>query len=251
MGDWVLRQRVHREVGGVDHHDLLVAAVLTDDLTVSDVMLTRSRVLDLAPEHRETLPHLNNNVRHPTLTPYVRPPGNGPYRALGNRCEYQRAGLSGVQRAVEGAAASDRKSCSRTAVYDATMRLRPMLQVSDVVVASRWYQDALGLTSGHGGEEFEMLFSGDHLVLQLHRLDAHEHGFPQPVKSDVRGAGVSLWFETSDRSTFDAMFERAESSGASIVERPHWNPLAHHHEATMIDAEGYIVVIHSPFEPDV
>ena len=95
-----------------------------------------------------------------------------------------------------------------------------MLQVSDVIVASRWYQDALGLTSGHGGEEFEMLFSGDNLVLQLHRLDAHEHGFPQPDESHVRGAGVSLWFETSDRSAFEALFERAESSGATIVERP-------------------------------
>jgi hypothetical protein len=129
------------------------------------------------------------------------------------------------------------------------MRLRPMVQVSDVVVASRWYQDVLGLTSGHGGEEFEMLFSGDDLVLQLHRLDAHEHGFLQPNESDIRGAGVSLWFETSDRLTFDALFERAELSGASIVQRPRWNPQAHHHEATLIDAEGYIVVIHSPFEP--
>ncbi len=136
------------------------------------------------------------------------------------------------------------------AVYDATMRLCPMLQVGDVVAASRWYQDALGLMSGHGGEEFEMLFSGDNLVLQLHRLDAHEHGFLQPDESDVRGAGVSLWFETSDRSAFEALFERADLSGATIVERPHWNPLAHHHEATLIDAEGYIVVIHSPFEAD-
>jgi catechol 2,3-dioxygenase-like lactoylglutathione lyase family enzyme len=125
-----------------------------------------------------------------------------------------------------------------------------MLQVSDVVVASRWYQDALGLTSGHGGDEFEMLFSGDHLVLQLHRLDAHEHGLVQPDESGVVGAGVSLWFETSDRTAFEALFERVESSGAIIRERPHWNPLAHHHEATIVDADGYIVVIHSPFEAD-
>jgi hypothetical protein len=156
----------------------------------------------------------------------------------------------GTQRSVEGTAATDRKSYGRAAVYDATMRLRPMLQVSDVVVVSRWCQDALGLTSGHGGEEFEMLFSGDNLVLQLHRLNAHEHGFLQPDESDVRGAGVSLWFETSDRSAFQALFERAESSGATILERPHWNPLAHHHEATMVDAEGCMVVIHSPVETD-
>ena len=173
---------------------------------------------------------------------------SGPTLASRNRVTGP--GFRGTQQSVEGTAALDRKSCGWTVVYDATMRLRPMLQVSDVIVASRWYQNALGLTSGHGGEEFEMLFSGENLVLQLHRLDAHEHGFPQPNESDVRGAGVSLWFETSDRTAFEALFERAESSGASIVERPHWNPLAHHHEATMIDADGYIVVIHSPFETD-
>jgi catechol 2,3-dioxygenase-like lactoylglutathione lyase family enzyme len=125
-----------------------------------------------------------------------------------------------------------------------------MLQVSDVAAASRWYQGALGLTSGHGGDEFAMLFSGDDFVLQLHRLDAHEHGFLQPEVGEARGAGVSLWFETPDRPTFEALFERAESTGVAIIERPHWNPQAHHHEAAMVDAEGYIVVIHSPFETD-
>jgi catechol 2,3-dioxygenase-like lactoylglutathione lyase family enzyme len=130
------------------------------------------------------------------------------------------------------------------------MRLRPMLQVSDVAAASRWYQETLGLSSGHGGDEFEMLFSGDDFVLQLHRIDAHEHGLLQPDVDHPRGAGVSLWFESPDRSAFDALFERAESSGATIIEPPHWNPLAHHHEATIVDADGYVVVIHSPFEPD-
>lgn len=122
-----------------------------------------------------------------------------------------------------------------------------MLQVRDVALASRWYQEALGLTSGHGGDEFEMLFSGEEFVLQLHALDAHEHGFLQPDASAVRGAGASLWFETSDRPAFVALFERAEASGATILEQPHWNPLAHHHEATLADADGYIVVINSPF----
>ncbi len=125
-----------------------------------------------------------------------------------------------------------------------------MLQVHDVAAASRWYQDALGLTSAHGGDEFEMLCSGARRRAPAHRLDAHEHGFLRPDESDIRGAGVSLWFETVDRSAFEALFERVESSGATILERPHWNRLAHHHEATMVDSEGYVVVIHSPFEAD-
>jgi catechol 2,3-dioxygenase-like lactoylglutathione lyase family enzyme len=123
-----------------------------------------------------------------------------------------------------------------------------MLQVGDVAASSRWYQDVLGLTSGHGGDEFEMLFDGDRFLLQLHRLDAHEHGILQSDLDERRGLGVSLWFESPDRSTFDALFVRAQEAGAEVIEPPHWNPLAHHHEATLVDPDGYIVVINSPFE---
>jgi catechol 2,3-dioxygenase-like lactoylglutathione lyase family enzyme len=128
------------------------------------------------------------------------------------------------------------------------MELRPMLQVRDVAASSRWYQDVLGLASGHGGDEFEMLFDGERFVLQLHHLDAHEHGFLHAEPDAPRGLGVSLWFESPDRSTFDALFVRAQHAGAEVLEPPHWNPLAHHHEATLVDPDGYIVVINSPFE---
>ena len=36
-----------------------------------------------------------------------------------------------------------------------------MLQVADVAASSGWYQRALGFTSGHGGDEFEMLYAGE------------------------------------------------------------------------------------------
>ena len=124
-----------------------------------------------------------------------------------------------------------------------------MLQVSDVEASSRWYQQAIGLQSGHGGPEFEMLFDGDDFVLQLHRLDAHEHGILQAGNDAARGAGVSLWFESADRDAFAARVERARAAGATVVEEPHWNPLAHHHESTLVDPDGYVVVVHSPFDP--
>ena len=124
-----------------------------------------------------------------------------------------------------------------------------MLQVRDVALSSRWYQAALGLRSGHGGDEFEMLFDGDEFVLQLHRLDAHEHGILQPVTDASPGAGVSLWFEAADREAFESMVARARTAGANVAEEPHWNPLAHHHEATLVDPDGYVAVLHSPFDP--
>lgn len=128
------------------------------------------------------------------------------------------------------------------------MKLRPMLQVSDVAASSSWYQHSLGLASGHGGDDFEMLFDGDDFVLQLHRLDAHEHGDLQAGSDGARGAGVSLWFEAADRAAFEAVVEQARAAGASILTEPNWNPLAHHHEAMLADPDGYIVVLHSPFE---
>ncbi|MCU1344337.1 MAG: hypothetical protein JWL70_603 [Acidimicrobiia bacterium] len=127
------------------------------------------------------------------------------------------------------------------------MKIRAMLQVADVVASSQWYQASIGLRSGHGGDEFEMLFDGDEFVLQLHRLDAHEHGILQTGTDGARGAGVSLWFESADRAAFDAAVERARAAGAAIVEEPHWNPIAHHHEATLLDPDGYVVVLHSTF----
>ncbi len=95
------------------------------------------------------------------------------------------------------------------------MKLRPMLQVADVAAASRWYQQSLGLSSGHGGDEFEMLFDGDQFVLQLHRLDAHEHGVLRPADESARGVGVSLWFECTDRAAFEARVEHARGAGAA------------------------------------
>lgn len=128
------------------------------------------------------------------------------------------------------------------------MKLRPMLQVRDVAASSKWYQTTIGLRSGHGGDEFEMLFVGDDFVLQLHRLDAHEHGLLQPNPDGPRGAGVSLWFETAERDAFDSLIGRARIAGATIAEEPSWNPLAHHHEATLIDPDGYVVIVNTPFD---
>jgi catechol 2,3-dioxygenase-like lactoylglutathione lyase family enzyme len=128
------------------------------------------------------------------------------------------------------------------------MKLRPMLQVADVEASSRWYQTVLGLTSGHGGAEFEMLMHGDDHLVNLHRLDAHEHGVAALEPGTARGAGVSLWFETADRDAFESLSRRATESGATVLEAAHWNPQAHHHEATLVDPDGYVVAIHSPFD---
>ncbi len=131
------------------------------------------------------------------------------------------------------------------------MKIQPMLQVDDVEASSRWYQATLGLVSGHGGPEYEMLFGGDPhvtpLLLQLHRWDAHEHGF-LGTRDQPRGNGCSLWFEVADRAELDAVWVRMQAAGAAVLEAPHWSPLAHHWELCVRDPDGYVVVVASPFE---
>ena len=129
----------------------------------------------------------------------------------------------------------------------------PMIQVADIAAASRWYQATLGLTSGHGGDEFEMLYAGEPyaspLLLQLHPWDASEHGFLGSPDAPV-GNGSSLWFQVADRAAFDQAWERASVAKDHVLEEPAWNPLAHHHEFTMKDLDGYVLGIHTPFGTD-
>ena len=118
-----------------------------------------------------------------------------------------------------------------------------MLTCRSVSRSSDWYQRTLGLTSAHGGDEYEMLMHDGALVLQLHEVDAHEH--PYLVAPDERfGNGVAVWFESSD---YPAAVERARAAGAEFLEDDHVNELAHHREIWLRDPDGYVVVVSSPF----
>ena len=119
---------------------------------------------------------------------------------------------------------------------------QPMIVVHDVEATSAWYQRVLGLRSGHGGPEYEMLMSSDRLVLQLHRWEAHEH--PHLGEPDLRpyGNGALLWFETDE---FDAALQRIRQAEATVLEGPLVNPNAQHREIWLRDPNGYKVVVAS------
>jgi predicted enzyme related to lactoylglutathione lyase len=129
-------------------------------------------------------------------------------------------------------------------------RPQPMLIVRDVEASSAFYQQLLGLTSDHGGPDYERLLSDGELVLQLHHPDvAHTHG-PLGSPDDPVGNGVLVWFgEVAD---FDGAVARAASLGAPVTLAPHRNPPAGsgngpaHREAWISDPDGYVVVIASP-----
>jgi hypothetical protein len=71
------------------------------------------------------------------------------------------------------------------------MKCYPMLIVRDVPGSSRWYQELLSATSGHGGDEFEMIMSGHELLLTLHHADFEQHP-ALTVPNETPGSGVLL-----------------------------------------------------------
>lgn len=123
------------------------------------------------------------------------------------------------------------------------IRAQPMLVVADVPVASRWFQEVVGLTSGHGGVEYEMLLDGGELVAQLHQWEADEHPHLGDPTDPSRGNGVLLWFATDD---FDAALRRVAATGADVLDGPLENPNAGHREIWLRGPEGYVVVVAGP-----
>ena len=71
-----------------------------------------------------------------------------------------------------------------------TGRPQTMLMVRDVEASSRWYQELLGLTSDHGGPDYERLLSDGELVLQLHHEGTEHHHGPVGDPAQARGNGV-------------------------------------------------------------
>lgn len=123
------------------------------------------------------------------------------------------------------------------------MKIEPLIVVNNIPLSSRFYQQALGLESAHGGDEYEMLLSEGQLVLQLHHHDAHEH--PGMWSAEVpNGNGTILWFRTDD---FETAVSRIRATGAEIVAEPHINPNAQQHEFWFRDPDGYLVVVSDHF----
>ena len=116
------------------------------------------------------------------------------------------------------------------------MRTGAVLFAADVEATSRWYQDFLGMQSGHGGPEFEMLMDGTTLLLQLHQLDAdHHHGVPT---AGPMGHGVILYVHVPDA---DAAYARANELGVEILSELQYNEQARMKEFTARDPNGYAI----------
>jgi extradiol dioxygenase family protein len=121
-----------------------------------------------------------------------------------------------------------------------------MIVLDDVEAGSRWFCTVLGVSSGHGGADYEMLLDGEELVAQLHRWEAHEHPHLGDHDDPSRGNGVLLWFTTDD---FDGVVERADRLGTEVLIGPLFNENARQREVWLRGPEGYAVVVAGPREP--
>ena len=119
------------------------------------------------------------------------------------------------------------------------MKSYPMLVVRDVPASSAWYQELLDTTSGHGGNEFDMITSGHDLLLLLHHGDHVEHGgLTSP--NETPGSGVLIYFSVDD---LGPVFERAQAMGAKLIDEPHMNEKASSVEFSLYDPDGYALTV--------
>jgi len=123
------------------------------------------------------------------------------------------------------------------------IRPQPMIVVDDVEAGSAWFQAVLGMSSGHGGPEYEMLMDGDELIAQLHGWEADHHPHLGDRHDSSRGNGVLLWFATDD---FDAVLRQVETHHVTVLDGPLVNPNAGHREIWLRGPEGYVVVVAGP-----
>ncbi|MEM7096746.1 MAG: VOC family protein [Pseudomonadota bacterium] len=119
------------------------------------------------------------------------------------------------------------------------MQSTTMLFVEDVEIASKWFQDFLGVTSGHGGPEFEMLLWDDNLFLQLHLIEEGHHDHEVSTEAPL-GHGVILVVYVDDA---ERLYQRAQSLQLNLVSQLHYNEIAHMHEFVVKEPNGYALMI--------
>ncbi len=122
------------------------------------------------------------------------------------------------------------------------MRSTTMLFVKDVEATSTWFQEFLGVESGHGGPEFEMLLADGELILQLHLIEEGHHDHAVSLSGPL-GSGVVVVLYVDDAK---GLFERAKALKLSIAEELHFNELSGMQEFSVIEPNGYSLMICQP-----
>ena len=118
----------------------------------------------------------------------------------------------------------------------------PMIMCKSVSKSAKWYCILLDAENDHDGDEFDRIIKDGEVLLMLHHWTEAEHGLRPPPPGGRLGDGITLWFGPLE---LEAVSERAKKLHAEIVAEPWYNGLAHWHEFTVRDIDGYGVSVYS------
>lgn len=119
------------------------------------------------------------------------------------------------------------------------VKTETIIAVANVPESSRFYQNLLGCKGVHGGETFEILTSGDTVILCLHKWDEHEHP-TMASPNDGAANGLILFFRVDD---LPAVFQNALELDASIEKGIHYNENSLKNQFTLWDPDHYYIIV--------
>jgi len=120
------------------------------------------------------------------------------------------------------------------------MKVDPIIAVKNVPDTSKWYQAVFGCRSIHGGDEFDVLVTGDHEVLIcLHKWNEHDH--PTMKNPEItNGNGLILYFRIEN---MDEIRQNVSKVGYDVEREIQLNQNSGKREFSLRDPDGYYLII--------
>jgi uncharacterized glyoxalase superfamily protein PhnB len=119
--------------------------------------------------------------------------------------------------------------------------LDPVIAAKDVDASARWYEQIFGFkNSSPEGHGFAVLRSETgEIVLCLHKWKMDDH--PTMKNPDIApGNGLILYFRTT---SMDTIYQNAIKAGCVIEEEIHENPKSLKKEFSLLDPDGYFLIV--------
>src|SRR5262249_1977575 len=121
-------------------------------------------------------------------------------------------------------------------------RIWTIIGVSNVSASYKWYQTLFGQEESRPSHDYfgQIRDTDGTVLLCLHAWGAHEH--PTLTSADLAapGNGLILFFRVDD---FEATLLRARTLVKQLAEDPNENPATGTMEFSLIDPDGYYVMI--------
>lgn len=120
------------------------------------------------------------------------------------------------------------------------IKTEAIIAVKDVAASSKWYQSIFECKKAHGGNEFGVLVNEkDEILICLHKWGAHCH--PTMKNPNIKpGNGLILYFRCENMKMIR---QNVEKAGCPIEEDIHLNTNSTKLEFSLLDPDGYYLII--------